>query len=98
MRRRDGDRCQTGTDFTDPADHRGDPCRRPRSSEEAMARLSQEKEEKSRQHKSFFAEREELSDERRRLDKEVFRLNSQNEKLEEAHGCPDQLHVGGVRA
>ena len=34
--------------------------------EEAMARLSQEKEEKSRQHKSFFAEREKLSDERSR--------------------------------
>ena len=33
--------------------------------------------------KDFFAKREELSDKQTRLDKEVFRLNSQREKLEE---------------
>lgn len=33
--------------------------------------------------KDFFTKREELSDKQTRLDKEVFRLNSQREKLEE---------------
>ena len=33
--------------------------------------------------KDFFTKREELSDQQTRLDKEVFRLNSQREKLEE---------------
>ena len=48
--------------------------------------------------KDFFTRREELSDRQTRLDKEVFRLNSQREKLEETAGFPDGLHVGGVRA
>lgn len=48
--------------------------------EECLSR----KEELNRSHKTFFARREELSEHIARLDKEVFRLNSQMEKLEES--------------
>ncbi len=41
------------------------------------------KEEKTRQQKSFFGKREELSLRITRLDKDLFRLQSQREKLEE---------------
>ncbi len=42
------------------------------------------KEELSAKQKNFFAEREELSQKMTALDKEVYRLNSQKEKLEES--------------
>ena len=41
------------------------------------------KEEKSGQQKSFFGKREDLSGRIGRLDKDLFRLQSQREKLEE---------------
>lgn len=46
------------------------------------ASLSQ-KENVTKEHKTFFAKREELSQQMSLLDKELFRLNSQKEKLEE---------------
>ena len=42
------------------------------------------KEQMSVEHKSFFAKREEISNRMGELDKEIFRLNSQKEKLDEA--------------
>ena len=45
--------------------------------------LNIQKEEKNKIQKSFFRRREELSEQRARLDKECFRLNSQKEKQEE---------------
>ena len=42
------------------------------------------KEELSAKQKNFFTEREELSQQMTRLDKEVYRLNAQKEKMEEA--------------
>ncbi|MDD7024943.1 MAG: chromosome segregation protein SMC [Oscillospiraceae bacterium] len=51
--------------------------------EEEIRALTQEKEETNRSHREFFAKREELSEKMTRLDKEVFRLNAQYEKLEE---------------
>jgi chromosome segregation protein len=45
--------------------------------------LRQQKEEQSSSHKTFFGKREELSTRMGDLDKELFRLNSQKEKLEE---------------
>ena len=42
------------------------------------------KEELSAKQKNFFTEREELSRQMTRLDKEVYRLNAQKEKMEEA--------------
>ena len=45
--------------------------------------LNIQKEEKNKIQKSFFQRREELSEQRARLDKECFRLNSQKEKQEE---------------
>lgn len=54
-----------------------------RLAQELEAQLSQ-KETMSAQQKGFFAKREELSERKTVLDKEIFRLNSQKEKLEEA--------------
>ena len=51
--------------------------------EEETVSLQKKKEEQSASHKSFFGRREELSDRINELDKELFRLNSQKEKLEE---------------
>ena len=45
--------------------------------------LQKQKEEQSASHKSFFGKREELSSRINELDKELFRLNSQQEKLDE---------------
>lgn len=42
------------------------------------------KDELSQKQKNFFTKREELSDTMARLDKEVFRLNSQKERIEES--------------
>ena len=43
----------------------------------------QKKEKQSNEHKDFFAKRESLSEKMNQLDKEIYRLNSQREKLEE---------------
>lgn len=51
--------------------------------EEETVSLQKKKEDQSASHKSFFGRREELSDRINELDKELFRLNSQKEKLEE---------------
>ena len=47
-------------------------------------------------HKSFFEKRDELSGQMNLLDKEVFRLNQQLEKLEESQEAKDRLYVGGI--
>lgn len=52
--------------------------------EESLANGQQQKEELSQKQKGFFQKREELSEQKGMLDKEIFRLNSQKEKLEEA--------------
>ena len=45
--------------------------------------MTQEKENQSKEHKEFFAKREELSAHITALDRELYRLNASNEKLEE---------------
>ena len=45
--------------------------------------LNAERENQTRDHKDFFTKREALSEQMSTLDKEIFRLNSQKEKLEE---------------
>ncbi|MCD8248786.1 MAG: chromosome segregation protein SMC, partial [Lachnospiraceae bacterium] len=47
-------------------------------------KLRWEKEQQSASHKSFFGRREELSARMGQLDRELFRLDSQKEKLDEA--------------
>ena len=49
----------------------------------ALKEKQRTKEELSQKQKNFFQTREELSDKKNALDKEVYRLNSQREKLEE---------------
>lgn len=51
--------------------------------DETIQELQKQKEEQSASHKSFFGRREELSRRINELDKELFRLNSQKEKLDE---------------
>ena len=51
---------------------------------EALNRAVAEKEEFASKQKGFFTAREELSDRIAALDKEVFRLNSQRERMEES--------------
>ncbi len=51
--------------------------------EELKTHIAQ-KEEMSAAHKGFFEKREEVANQISNLDKEIFRLNSQREKLEEA--------------
>ena len=51
--------------------------------QEKLARDTARKEELSAKQKSFFAVREELSGRMNALDKEVYRLNAQKEKVEE---------------
>ena len=51
--------------------------------EERIQALQEQKEKQSTSHKSFFSRREELSSRMNELDKELFRLNSQKEKLDE---------------
>ncbi|MBR5509201.1 MAG: AAA family ATPase, partial [Lachnospiraceae bacterium] len=51
--------------------------------EERTVALQKQKEEQSASHKNFFSIREELSSRMNELDKELFRLNSQKEKLDE---------------
>lgn len=51
--------------------------------ETALKQKQKTKEELSQKQKDFFRTREELSEKKNALDKEVYRLNSQREKLEE---------------
>ena len=51
--------------------------------EKSLKEKQQTKEELSQKQKNFFATREEISEKKNALDKEVYRLNSQKEKLEE---------------
>ena len=51
--------------------------------EEKTEKLRREKEERTASHKSFFGKREELSSRMNELDKELFRIGSQKEKLDE---------------
>lgn len=46
-------------------------------------KFNEEKDEMQKEHKDFFGRREALSEKMNQLDKEIFRLNSQKEKLEE---------------
>ena len=50
----------------------------------SLKEKQQTKEELSQKQKNFFATREEISERKNSLDKEVYRLNSQREKLEES--------------
>ena len=50
---------------------------------EEIQKLNQDKEKMSRNHKDFFAKREELSNRTNELDKEIYRLTSQIDKLNE---------------
>ena len=52
--------------------------------EQQLKDYTQKKEELSASHKGFFRKREEISNQISELDKEVFRLNSQREKLNDA--------------
>lgn len=51
--------------------------------EELLKELTETRESLNARQKSFFTVREELSERRNSLDKEIFRLNSQKERLEE---------------
>ena len=50
---------------------------------EEIKELYERKEKQSNEHKDFFTKRESLSEKMNQLDKEIYRLNSQKEKLEE---------------
>ena len=50
----------------------------------SLKEKQQTKEELSQKQKNFFSTREEISERKNALDKEVYRLNSQREKLEES--------------
>ncbi len=52
--------------------------------EKELSEKIAKKEEMSGRQKGFFEKREELSEHKNMLDKEIFRLNSQKEKLDEA--------------
>ena len=53
--------------------------------EKDISSMTDEKEEQTKEHKDFFTKREQLSEDISRLDKDIFRINSQREKLEEAN-------------
>ncbi|MCD7737913.1 MAG: chromosome segregation protein SMC [Lachnospiraceae bacterium] len=55
-----------------------------KEAEEALEAASKEKETYTQKQQAFFADREETSAQMSRLDKEIFRLNAQREKLEES--------------
>lgn len=55
------------------------------SLEKELKENTARKEEMSAEYKGFFQKREDISKKITDLDKEIFRLNSQREKLEEAH-------------
>lgn len=50
----------------------------------SLEQLQKEKENVTQSHKGFFDKREELTKRQSNLDKEIFRLNSQREKMEES--------------
>ncbi|MBE5938955.1 MAG: chromosome segregation protein SMC [Lachnospiraceae bacterium] len=50
---------------------------------EELAKYGEDKDNQTKEHKDFFGKREELANHISELDKELFRLNSQKEKLEE---------------
>ena len=52
--------------------------------ERSAAVWQEQKEELNRSHKDFFAQRDTLTEERSRLEQELFRLNAQEEKLIES--------------
>ena len=51
--------------------------------DEEIAELSATKERMNTEHRAFFRKRDELSEERSRMDKECFRLHAQMERMEE---------------
>ena len=53
--------------------------------QESIELTGSKKEKQTAEHKEFFTKREELSEKMSALDKELFRLNSQKEKLEETN-------------
>lgn len=53
--------------------------------EQELTFMQKEREEQTREHKDFFQKRESLSEKMSQLDKEIYRLNSQKEKLEESN-------------
>lgn len=53
--------------------------------EKEIENLINHKEEQTKEHKEFFGKRETLTEDINSLDKEIFRLNTQREKLEEAN-------------
>lgn len=50
---------------------------------EEIAALQKKKEEQTKEHRSFFEKREQISEHRSQLDREIFRIGAQQEKLEE---------------
>lgn len=50
---------------------------------EEIAALQKTKEEQTKEHRSFFEKRERISEHRSQLDREIFRIGAQQEKLEE---------------
>ena len=50
---------------------------------EDLQRLTEEKEERNKQHKSFFEQREQITEKISLLDREIIRLGNQTEKLDE---------------
>ena len=53
--------------------------------ETEIGKLSEDKEAQTREHKDYITRREEISTHINELDKEIYRLSSQKEKLEEAN-------------
>lgn len=53
--------------------------------ENQIIKLNEEKETQTKEHKDFFSKREEISTRLTELNKELFRLNNQKEKLEESN-------------
>lgn len=52
--------------------------------EKEIEAYQRQKEEHTKNHKEFFSKREELSEKMNQLDKDIYRLNSQHDKLEES--------------
>lgn len=52
---------------------------------EEIENLSADKDDQSKEHKEFFTKREEITDLISNLDKEIYRLSNQKEKLEESN-------------
>jgi len=76
--------CQKEKDILERRDHLEKQDVLIEKSEKRLLILIEKKEEMSKQHKSFFEQREHLSERVNELDKEVLRLNHQNERLTES--------------